>query len=435
MKPDRGTLMMGMRKKYRAKWMCLAISVLGLGSLALQKKTETSGILGIADEMMQEAVQLRGLKPETSVRMGVKSRAEISKYLNEYVSKNYSDEELRGEGEMLRKIGLIPQTMDYKNFMLKLLTEQVGGFYDPDDKMFYIAGWISAEEQKPVMIHELTHALQDQYFDLNRILRDPKIEHDDDQGLARQAVIEGDGVAVMMNYLLTPAKRDFSSLPNLAFIMRSMSSSTQAQLAVYSSAPLYLQEILVFPYGYGAAFLQKVWAKTPSWEAVNKIYSDLPLSTEQIMHPEKYLDARDNPKPVDVQDAVKLLGEQWKTIYTNVLGEFSLNIMMRLHLGEEQADRAADGWGGDQAILLEDGQGKGGVLISTVWDSSAEADEFFHASNDWLAKKRPDAIKTEETPDKWLYRQNGELDAIVRNDAQIKLILGFPEAAGLKLTQ
>jgi hypothetical protein len=415
--------------------MCFAISVLGLGSLALQQKTDTSGILGVADEMMQEAVQLRGLKPETSVRMGVKSRAEISKYLNEYVSKNYSDEELRGEGEMLRKIGLIPQTMDYKNFMLKLLTEQVGGFYDPDDKMFYIAGWISAEEQKPVMIHELTHALQDQHFDLNRILRDPKIEHDDDQGLARQAVIEGDGVAVMMNYLLTPAKRDFSSLPNLAFIMRSMSSSTQAQLAVYSSAPLYLQEILVFPYGYGAAFLQKVWAQTPSWEAVNKIYSDLPLSTEQIMHPEKYLDARDNPKPVDVQDAVKLLGEQWKAIYTNVLGEFSLNIMMRLHLGEEQADRAADGWGGDQAMLLEDGQGKGGVLISTVWDSSAEADEFFQASNDWLAKKRPDATKTEEAPDKWLYRQNGELDAIVRNDAQIKLILGFPEAAGLKLTQ
>jgi hypothetical protein len=132
---------------------------------------------------------------------------------------------------------------------------------------------------------------------------------------------------------------------------------------------------------------------------------------------------------------VKLLGDNWKTTYANVLGEFSLNIMMRLYLSEERANRAADGWGGDQVVLLEDGQGKSGVLISTVWDSSDEADEFFQASNDWLAKRRPEAIRTEETPDKWLYRQSDELDAIVRNGAQIKLMLGFPEAAGLKLAQ
>jgi len=409
--------------------------MLGLSSQALSQKTETTGILDIADEMLQEAVQLRGLEPKTPIRKGVKSREEISKYLSEYVSKNYSDEELRVEGGMLRKIGLIPQTMDYKNFVLKLYTEQVGGFYDPDEKTFYIAGWISAEEQKPVMIHELTHALQDQYFDLNRILRDPKIEHNDDQGLARQAVIEGDAVAVMMNYLLLGTTRDFASLGNLAFIMRSMSSSTQSELPVYGSAPLYLQEILIFPYGYGTAFLQKVWNKAPSWETVNKIYSDLPISTEQIMHPEKYLDARDDPKPVDTQDSVKLLGGSWKAVYTNVLGEFSLNIMMRLHLGEEQANQAAAGWGGDQVLLLEDGQGKSGVLISTVWDSSAEADEFFQASNEWMAKRHPEAVKTEEGPDKSFYRKNGELDAVVRSDAGIKLILGFPEAAGFKLTE
>jgi hypothetical protein len=434
-KSDRGTLKMWMQKKYRAWWICLAIGALGLGNLALRQKSGASGILGVADEMVKEVVQLRGLKPNTSIRMGVKSRVEISKYLNEYVSKNYSDDDLRREGDILRKIGLIPEAMDYRDFMLKLLTEQVGGFYDPDEKTFYIAGWISADEQKPVMIHELTHAIQDQHFDLNRILRDPKIEQNDDEGLARQAVLEGDGVAVMMNYLLAGVKRDFASLPNLAFIMRSMSSSTQAQLAIYSSAPLYLQEMLVFPYGYGAAFLQKLWNKTPSWEAVNKIYSDLPLSTEQIMHPEKYLDARDDPKPIDVQDPAKFLGESWKATYTNVLGEFSLNIMMRLHLGEEQANRAAEGWGGDRVVLLEDEQGKNGILISSVWDSSAEADEFFQASNDWLAKRHADAIKTEETPDKWLFRKNGELDALVRNGAQISLILGFPEAAGLKLIQ
>jgi hypothetical protein len=424
-----------MRNNSGLIWAGLIICVLAAGTLAFPQKTSTSDLMTAADEMVKGVIQLRALQPKTPIQKGVKSREEIFKYLNEHVRKTYSEEELREEGETLRELGLIPADMDYKGFVLKLLTEQVEGFYDPDDKTFYIASWIPAEAQKPTMVHELTHALQDQYFDLNRILNDEEKVNNNDQALAHQAVIEGDAVAVMLNYLLAPAKRDFASLPNLAFVMRSMSSSTQGNLAIYKSAPLYLQEELVFPYGYGAAFLQKVWDKNPSWDAVNKIFYDLPLSTEQIMHPAKYLETRDNPKPVEIQNPANLLGDKWKVIYTNVLGEFTLNIFLRLQLSEEQANRAAEGWGGDQLMLLETSEGKRGVLISTIWDSPEDADEFYQALTDWFAKKHPAEAKIAEPSNQLAYRHNGEMDAAVRNGTQIRLIISFPEDAALKLIQ
>ena len=115
---------------------------------------------------------------------------------------------------------------------------------------------------------------------------------------------------------------------------------------------------MFFPYSYGAAFLQKIWAQNPSWESVNKMYSDLPSSTEQIIHPEKYFVTRDEPKPVSAEALAARLGSDWKVAYKNVLGEFSLNLLLSLHLSEERSRRSAAGWGGDQVLLLENSAGQ-----------------------------------------------------------------------------
>ena len=230
--------------------------------------------------------------------------------------------------------------MDYRGFIIKLLTEQVGGFYDPDKKTFFIASWLPSEEQKPVMIHELTHALQDQHFDVGKMLKEDRSLQNDDRILAHEAVMEGDGMVVMLQYFLEPVKRHFSQLPDLASIMQAQMTSMQSQFPVFKEAPLYIQETLLFPYGYGASFLQYVWRKNPSWEAVNKIYSDMPASTEQIMHPEKYYGERDTPKPVNTGDFMARLGDGWKVTDKNVLGEFSLGLLMSLHLTEEQSRKA-----------------------------------------------------------------------------------------------
>jgi hypothetical protein len=416
--------------RLRVWWLA---SILGISGLAFYQAVAPSDLLKTADEMVQIAVRLRGLDLKSPIQKGVKTRAEISQYIDDRVRDKYSVDELQQEGIVLKELGLIPPTMAYKDFVLKLLTEQVGGLYDSATKVFYIASWLPVDEQKPVMIHELTHALQDQHFDLDKVEQDLQKLHNDDQALAREAVAEGDAVAVMMNYILEPQNRNFASLPNLAFVMRSYSIAMGSQFNVFRSAPAYLQETLLFPYGYGAAFLQKVWDKTPSWSAVDKIYSDLPLSTEQIMHPGKYLNSRDDPKPVDVGDPAGRLGVKWKIAYKNVLGEFSMDLMLKLYLTEKQADAAAAGWGGDQVLLLEDDSGKRGILIATVWDTATDADEFYQAIGDWFAKRSPVAPMKSESPDEFSILHEGKVDAVRREGSRIQLIIGFPEADGLKL--
>ncbi len=412
----------------RSAAVLVLILAASLTALALVQETAPSDLLKTAEEMVQRVSRLRGLEPKSAIQMGVKSRDEIAKFLNERVKEEIDPEELRSEGKVLHILGLIPPTLDYRDFTLKLLTEQVGGYYDPEKKTYFIASWLPVDEQKPVMVHELTHALEDQHFDLGKILKEDRKLHNDDRVLAHQALFEGDGMAVMLNYLLEPAGRDFSSLPDLTFVMRQY-SSMESQFPIFKSAPDFLKETLLFPYGNGASFLQKVWAKSRSWEAVNKIYSDLPVSTEQILHPEKYFDTpRDDPKPVEFEDPSVRLGKDWKTSYKNVFGEFSLDLLLRLQLSEDQSRRAAAGWGGDQVLLLENAAGKSAVFIATVWDTADDVEEFYQAMSDWLQRKYPKARKPSESPNGFSLIQGGEYSSIQRDGLKVQVFVGLPEA-------
>jgi hypothetical protein len=348
------------------------------------------------------------------------------------VRQEYEPAALQGEGRVLNKLGLVPANIDYVDFTLKLLTEQVSGYYDPGRKKFFIASWLPLDQQKPVMVHELTHALQDQYFDLSTIMKRDRKAQDDDRVLAHQAIMEGDGMAVMLNYLLEPAGRNFAQIPDLVFVMRSQFWGMESQFQVFSSAPMYMKEILLFPYGYGGAFLQKVWAKDPSWSAVNRLYTDLPTSTEQIIHPEKYLAQRDNPKPVVLEDPSPALGSAWKQTYKNTLGEFSLFLVLKQFIPEEQARRAATGWGGDRLCLVSDGS-RDAVFGATTWDSNEDAERFFAALGAWLQAKNPKAKKSNETEAGFGMIEGGEYSAIQRRGLDIRFIVGLPESEVEKL--
>jgi hypothetical protein len=412
--------------------LLVLVAVLCRATLALMQATDPSELLKTADEMIQTVVRLRGLEPKSQILKGVKTREEISRFLNDRVQEEYSQSELQQEGQMLQKLGLIPPKMDYKEFALKLLTEQVEGFYDPEKKTFYIAAWLPADEQKPVMVHELTHALQDQYFDISKTLKKDLAAANDDRALAHQAIMEGDGLAVMLNYILEPAKKNFAQLPNMVSLMRTQMLTAQSQYAVFGSAPQYFQESLLFPYEYGAAFLQNAWNKNPSWQSINEIYADLPVSTEQIIHPEKYY-AHDNPKPVKEENLAVELGNDWKVAYKNVLGELSLGLFMNLRFTDERARKSVFGWGGDEAVLLTNGEGKSAVFVNTIWDSMPEADIFFLALQDWFHKSYPKARKVYESPTGLSVVQNGEFHSLRRDETSIRFIIGLPEADGQRL--
>jgi hypothetical protein len=420
---------MGIR---RVLYFAAIVGICG-SAWAVVQDTSPAELLKTADEMVQITARLRGLQPKSPIGRGVKTRAEITQYLNERVKENYSEGELQHEGKLLRILGLIPASVDYKDLVLRLYSEQIAGFYDADRKTLCIASWISAAEQKPVMVHELAHALQDQHFNVMKIMKEDRKQNNDDRAMAHQALFEGDATVVMLNYTLEPVKRTFSQLPDLAFAMRTLMASMQSQFPVFKAAPAFLQESMFFPYSYGAAFLQKAWAQNPSWESVNRMYSDLPVSTEQILHPEKYFGTRDEPKPAGAEDLAAKLGSGWKIVYRNVLGEFSLNLLLNLHLSEDRARRSAAGWGGDQILLLENETGKNAVLVHTVWDTEGDAEEFFQAMQAWLQLKYPDVAKSGETAKGFSLLQDKEIHMLQHDGSGVQLVIGLPESDAQRL--
>ena len=413
-------------------WKLFFILCLVIAMPAAALQIDESRMLQAIDELIGTTARLRGLEPKGPIQKGIKSREEITGFMNRKINEDRQTERILLEEKMLKITGLLPEKTDYQKSMVNLLTEQVQGFYDPEERVLFIASWLPMSDQEPVMIHEITHALQDQHFDLQARFRSFRDSDNDDYLLAQQALFEGDATVLALQYTIEPFKRHFSELPDLAFIMERQMEAEMSKSPVLSSTPRFLRETLIFPYGYGASFLQAIWKHNPSWEAINKIYSDPPTSSEQIMHPEKYYGERDNPKPVDAAAKSAKLGPEWKIPYKSVFGEFMIGQLLELHINDDRAKRAAAGWGGDEVLLLENGAGQNAVWIETEWDTANDAEKFFDAMDDWFKLHFPKASRRAATEGFSLI-QNGEFSALSREGKGVRIILGIPEAESKKL--
>jgi hypothetical protein len=352
-------------------------------------KDKVAEVVSATGEILDEVSKLRGLKILSPVKSGAKSRAEIEREVIRGFEEESTPEEIAAANKALVAYGLVSKDFRYRDFMVKLLTEQVAGFYRPKSKELFIADWNDLEQQKPVMVHELEHALQDQHFNLRRFEKWPK--GDGDREMAIHALIEGDATAVMYNYQLKPMRMDITKLPSISnFADLSLSQAERDKQAVFLSAPAALRESLIFPYVYGATFVQEM-AKRRDWDGVSQAFTDLPQSTEQIMHFEKYA-AKEMPVKVALPDLSKLLGAGWKRIDADVNGEWGYFLILSQFIGKKDARAAAAGWGGDQSVLYENA--KTGALLLThlsAWDTPEDAAEFLQAYADRTTKRYPTA--------------------------------------------
>ena len=346
-----------------------------------------AAIVATTAAILKETSEIRELAILRPVKSGAQSRTEIERMIVRNLDEQTTPVEMHATEVSLKKLGLVPPEFQYHSFVVKLLTEQVAGYYDPKAQRFYLADWIDLEGQKPVMAHELTHALQDQHFNLSRFEKWPK--GDSDAELAAHALIEGDATLAMTLYM---AK---NPLVALAF-MRSLGSSNLASEQI-TQAPRVIRESLIFPYDQGSEWATRVY-KRGGWAAVSQAFTKLPLSSEQILHPEKYFDY-ETPVKVSLPDYRPLLGFGWKRIDYDVNGEWSLYLILDQFLNASaESRRAAAGWAGDRFALYE-GSKPGEVLIAqlTAWDTESDAREFFDAYAKRTWRRYPKAEATEIT--------------------------------------
>jgi hypothetical protein len=336
---------------------------------------------------LKEISDIRELPILRPVKSGAQSRAEIERMVIRNLNEQAKPAEMHATEVALRKLGLAPAEFQYRPFIIKLLAEQVAGYYDPKAQEFYLADWIELEGQKPVMAHELTHALQDQHFNLRRFEKWP--HGDSDAQLAAHALIEGDATLAMTIYM---AK---NPLVALAFIRSLGSASTSSKQ--FKQAPRALRESLIFPYEQGSEWATRLYRRG-GWSMVSQAFTKLPQSTEQILHPEKYF-AYETPLRVALPDVRNLLGPGWKKLDYDVNGEWGLYLILDEFLNAPaESRRAAAGWAGDRYELYE-GARPGEVFIAavTAWDTEKDAREFFYAYAKRSRQRYPHSLATDIT--------------------------------------
>jgi hypothetical protein len=342
--------------------------------------TRNASVVATTAAVLTETSEIRELPILRPVRSGAQSRTEIERMLVKNLSEQTTPAEMHATEVTLRKFGLAPNDFEYRSFIIKLLTEQVAGYYDSKTREFHLADWLDLEGQKPVMVHELTHALQDQHFHLRRFEKWP--DGDSDAELAAHALIEGDATLAMTIYMAQ------NPLVALAFT-RSLGSTAMASVQ-FNQAPRALRESLVFPYGHGTEWATQLY-KRGGWSMVSKAFTQLPLSSEQIIHPEKYF-SYERPVKIVLPSLRSLLGPGWKEIDSDVNGEWSYYLILDQFLNSpSESRRAAAGWAGDRYEIYEVAK-RGQVLLAHVsaWDTENDAQEFFDAYVKRTAKRYPE---------------------------------------------
>lgn len=403
----------------------------GYGQAAGTARTQAMSSQAVAEmtsEIVREVGTLRELKPLGEIKSGAKSRDAIRDMVLRNFDEDYTPGEMDAEFKALVAFGLVPRTFDYRGNMVSLLTEQIAGFYDPRRKELFLADWNPLDSQKPVMVHELTHALQDQHFDLKRFEKWPK--GDSDRELAIHALIEGDATAVMMEYLLKQMGSGITRLPQSALDKLSSQMNGGSGMKEFDNAPRCIRESLVFPYLAGLKFVAEI-LRNDGWKGVSAAYKTLPQSTEQILHYGKFL-KQEMPVKVSIADLLPQLGKNWKLLEKNISGEYFYYLALSEFIDKETARVAAEGWGGDQAAVYEN-PANGDIVLShvSVWDSEADAREFFAAYAARTGAMYKSAEVKETGPDARTYSYDGKLIYLERRGSEVIVLEGIRSAGKL----
>lgn len=402
-----------------------AALLLLLMATTAQADPDTLGkLLGRIDAVAKEVSHVRGLPLKHAIPNDVVDKDELHARLVKMANDGKTAAETTAEGIALQRWGMIPPGTDYGKLVLDLLTDQIAGYYDPETKKLTISqsagddpGWAEM-----VLAHELDHGLQDQSFDLKKFEDLPDSEGD--AAMARHALTEGDGIALMLEVMLI---RNHAPIPwgnpEIADAIGKAMSAPGNAGDTMDKAPLALREAMIFPYREGFAFVAALRRAKP-WSAVDDAFTKRPpRSTEQIIHPERYL-ADDQPVPVTLA-----VPAGWTKLEETVWGELTFDLWLRAHgVGADVAAEASTGWGGDRTMVIAKGNARVG-LAKTVWDSEPDAIEAFEAAGKALAESvvggRVEASSTRFE----VLGLDGTASSVERRGAEVDIVHGAPAYA------
>ena len=380
-------------------------------------KEQAKELFRSVDEILSFASSDTKLPIEHTVKRKLISRDEVNHYLREKFDEDEGAKRMERSEIVLKKFGLLDRDFHLRPFLLSLLTEQIAGFYDNKTKTVNLLDWIKPEEQKPVLAHELTHALQDQKVGLTKwssiSLNGPSHNVQDDNrhlqvdeaDTARSAVAEGQAMAVFVDYTLRPTGKTLAESPEIADRLKDQVDDTSGS-PVMARAPLLLQESLLFPYSEGLSFEQAILVKAGKEAAFAGVLANPPDSSFQIMHPEAYM--AHAPVPVvHMPDIHPLLDADYTPYDIGVMGELDVRILIELFGGRDMAEALAPAWNGGMYYAAQrksavtpaekESTASLGLIYYSRWKNRDSARSFMHTYAAQIPRKYSKV--TEQTKD------------------------------------
>jgi hypothetical protein len=317
--------------------------------------------------------ELTGLAFTRHVPYALLNKSQLRSYLEDRIKHSIKPADIRAEELTLKLLGLVPQDFDLRQTTVDLLTEQAAAFYDYKKKrLVVLEGSASDAEAQMALVHELAHALADQHFNLGKFIHENV--RSDDAATARLAVMEGQATWLMSAYLSKQAGGPAEIPEPVLDMMTRTIESSAAQYPVFSKAPAYLRETLIFPYAQGMLFQNAVYRKL-TLRSFTEVFQHPPESTQQILHPDRYL-AHRAPNIPDTP-AVPL-SNQFRKLDSGTLGELEYRVLLGQYVGKADGEKLAAHLDGSSYALLEHKREKFAVLaFAAKWDSEESARRYF----------------------------------------------------------
>jgi len=395
------------------------------------KVANQEAFMAAADEVLAQMSEITGLRLRSPLKKSLRSREQIRTYVIQQMNEEKNPAERYAGARSAEAFGLLPKGFDLDKFLIEVLTEQVEGLYDPKTQEFYIADWSPLDDQRMVMAHELTHALEDQHFQIETW--EHAARPNEDAELARDAVLEGSAMAAMVDYLMLGTGRSIKDIPE--FDPSVLMGGDLGDSPSLKNAPPFIKDSLMFPYINGLTFSAAVLRPT-GWSGLARIFEKPPVSTQQILHPALY-QAGKIPTNVSLPSLEKLLGANWTKLDENVMGEFGWKEVLKQFLDNDRAKTTAAAWDGDWYAVYEQKETRRLVLAARLHlDSDEHAARFFGQYSEALENKhaertnlfrRPNFFSF-DTPDGSVFLYCSGRDCVTQEGAPRNVFDGLTKA-------
>ena len=401
------------------------------------------------DEILRFSSQDTGLPIKHEVKRKLVNRDEVESFVMKHTSEDEDAKRLRRSELVLKKFGLLPRDFDLSKFLVALLKEQVAGYYDPKTKTVNLLDWVTPEQQKPVLAHELTHALQDQSFDLEKFMKAGNADLGekkaittadlaaDELSTARQAVVEGQAMVVLMDYMLQPMGVSIEKAPQLLSQLKDSIVAATSGSPQFNNSPLYLKAALTFPYRYGTEFVAEVLTKNGKQKAYSGLLSEPPVSSREIMQPEIYL-AHERLPPMPLPDFLHDF-KDYALFDAGSVGEFDTEVIVEQYSDEKTARDLYPHWRGGYYYAVHP-KGKDsaplGLLYVSRWSDAASARHFADIYAKYVPRRYSSAQQSDagsESKRMWT-TEEGPL-MIVSNDDLVVITESFERSFADQLSK